>query len=314
MIEDLLISVQDIVPGTPESQTPETEEPELTVVRELVFDMVSLASASGEHEGKTADLNTIIDKAGKSPLRKSLSFSGGETLMTTDIRSPSQTQIDDVDKSEYISAESATKYKSAEEMSLTDLDSARSRYEDIVVKQETEKPTALIQTDASGLLTSSEVLEELQQISDTSLSGRKETAVPLPGDVKPIGEWKIQQMETASLSTSSITLQTSPASNCKPNDSAEPEPVLVPVVDTSSCPAAEQQQSSDCSEKSDDSKDILTRDELTELCISALKLCVKRFPLHYKSYYRLARVFLHDRKLKVSVSFLKTQICFPINT
>lgn len=34
-------------------------------------------------------------------------------------------------------------------------------------------------------------------------------------------------------------------------------------------------------------------------CIDALKLCIQRFPLHYKSYYRLAKVYMHDKKFKV---------------
>ena len=52
-------------------------------------------------------------------------------------------------------------------------------------------------------------------------------------------------------------------------------------------------------EKSEEGKEVLTREELIEACISALRLCIKRYPLHYKSYYRLARVFLHDKNLKV---------------
>lgn len=45
---------------------------------------------------------------------------------------------------------------------------------------------------------------------------------------------------------------------------------------------------------------VLSGDEIVEACIVALKLCVQRYPLHYKSYFRLSKTYLHDRKRKVS--------------
>lgn len=44
-----------------------------------------------------------------------------------------------------------------------------------------------------------------------------------------------------------------------------------------------------------------TPEQLTSDCIEALKLCIQRYPLHYKSYYRLAKTYLHDKNLKVSL-------------
>jgi len=45
---------------------------------------------------------------------------------------------------------------------------------------------------------------------------------------------------------------------------------------------------------------VLTKDELIDSCIQALKVCILRYPLHYKSYFRLGKTFLHDKQRKVS--------------
>ena len=46
-------------------------------------------------------------------------------------------------------------------------------------------------------------------------------------------------------------------------------------------------------------QDKACKEALMADCISALKLCIVRFPLHYKSYYRLAKLHLHDKSYKV---------------
>ncbi|KAF6029656.1 cabin1 [Bugula neritina] len=43
---------------------------------------------------------------------------------------------------------------------------------------------------------------------------------------------------------------------------------------------------------------VLTKDELIDSCIQALKVCILRYPLHYKSYFRLGKTFLHDKQRK----------------
>lgn len=45
----------------------------------------------------------------------------------------------------------------------------------------------------------------------------------------------------------------------------------------------------------------VSKESLMEDCLAALKLCIVRFPLHYKSYYRLAKLYLHDKSYKVGV-------------
>lgn len=42
------------------------------------------------------------------------------------------------------------------------------------------------------------------------------------------------------------------------------------------------------------------RQFLTEQCVASLRLCLGRFPQHYKSLYRLAFLYTHSRTHRVS--------------
>lgn len=43
---------------------------------------------------------------------------------------------------------------------------------------------------------------------------------------------------------------------------------------------------------------VVARALLTDRCIAALEECVRRFPEHYKSYYRLANHYFRSKKYK----------------
>lgn len=55
----------------------------------------------------------------------------------------------------------------------------------------------------------------------------------------------------------------------------------------------------DMVEDLDTSSAFISKDRLIERCLEALAICLKRFPQHYKSQYRLAHAYLNIPSIKV---------------
>ena len=252
VIEDLLISVQDIVPDPP------VKLEETTAVRELVFDMVTQTAATSNPPDNTEAVSSTTDDDSQKSAGKQcadVSSEDDDVLMITNVKSLSQADVSEGGKSEFVSADesSTAEYKSASadvtaSAAAENKPVTESSDDDVVVIETTCKEAADLQQSKA---------EGSEDATDESAEATPERKVYSSGNQFSIVE------------------------------TDEP---------TETEPAADQ---GDNLEKSEEGKKVLTREELIEACISALRLCIKRYPLHYKSYYRLARVFLHDKNLKV---------------
>ncbi|XP_067949405.1 calcineurin-binding protein cabin-1-like [Watersipora subatra] len=172
----------------------------------------------------------------------------------------------------------------------------------------TLSPSSMASTISSILSTSSPVTFTVSSVASTSSLTSSSTTFPIASTAFSKASPSLTTSTTSSMpsTTSSIPSTTSSTASkisssslhvaaastltsLPPSTSLHP-PLASSPTSATTAPSKETSAST--------SPEILSRDELIQSCIAGLKLCVQRYPLHYKSYYRLAKTFLHDNQRK----------------
>lgn len=225
-------------------------------------------------------------------------------ILISDVKSLSQSQAaEKSDKSAYVSAECDSEFVSAKsEQPLTS-----SSGDDIYLIEKSDEDAVVTKATTENMDVDGEHEEQAQACepeankpeADQPEANKPETNMPEANKPEATSTKESDDvLEKCSDKSQSVDWQAS-AERPYPSDNNEQasEAAFADVTGQS----AEHSSGSTSSDKQEhmEKDKPMSKEELVEACISALKLCVKRFPLHYKSYYRLAKSFLHDKNLKV---------------